>query len=218
MGGRRHKNTELSFTFEEGIMPSLYFFELDMSGRGYLRVAGVDEAGRGPLAGPVVAGCVILKPGQTIAGVNDSKKLTEKQRDTLCTTICSEALDFGVGVVEADEIDRINILQASKKAMLLAIEDLKSPPDYLLIDAMTLEINIPQKPLIKGDARSASIAAASILAKTTRDRIMLGYHKQYPEYGFDRHKGYGCKEHMDAIIKHGPCPIHRRSFRGVIVP
>lgn len=215
MAGPRHKNTELSFTFEEGIMPSLYFFELDMSGRGYLRVAGVDEAGRGPLAGPVVAGCVILKPGQTIEGVNDSKKLTERQRDTLCTTICSEALDFGVGIVEADEIDRINILQASKKAMLLAIEDLIHPPDYLLIDAMTLEINIPQKPLIKGDARSASIAAASIIAKTTRDRIMLGHHARYPQYGFDGHKGYGCKTHMEAIKKHGPCPIHRLSFKGV---
>ncbi len=215
MAGSRKKNTEFSFNFEEGIMPSLYFFELDMAGRGYFRVAGVDEAGRGPLAGPVVAGCVILKPGQTIEGVNDSKKLTEKQRDALCTAICSEALDFGVGVVEAEEIDRINILQASKKAMLLAIEDLKSPPDYLLIDAMTLEINIPQKPLIKGDARSASIAAASILAKTTRDRIMVGHHARYPEYGFAGHKGYGCKTHMQALKKHGPCPIHRLSFKGV---
>ena len=201
----------------EGAQPSLYFFENDLAAQGYVRVAGLDEAGRGPLAGPVVAGCVVLPSAFEIPGINDSKKLTEKKRDEFCRYLSNIAVDFGIGVVEADEIDRINILEATKKAMLLAIEDMKSPPDFMLIDALTLAINIPQKPLIKGDARSASIAAASILAKTTRDRIMLGYHQQFPEYGFDRHKGYGCKEHMDAIKKHGPCPIHRRSFRGVMV-
>src|SRR3990172_4565115 len=198
-----------SFTFGEGLAPSLYFFEDDLTRRGFMRVAGLDEAGRGPLAGPVVAGCVILRPGQRIPGVNDSKKLTEARRDLLVTAICAGACDFGVGIVEAGEIDRINILQAAKKAMLLAVEDLKGPPDYLLVDAMTKDINIPQNPLIKGDARSASIAAASILAKTTRDRIMVGYSRKYPEYGFEGHKGYGCKTHLDALRKHGPCPIHR---------
>lgn len=199
-------------------MPSLYFFETDLISRGFMLVAGLDEAGRGPLAGPVVAGCVVLKPGQVIPAVNDSKKLTAGQRDKLCTAICAGVHDFGIGIVDAAEIDRINILQAAKKAMLLAIEELKSPPDYLLVDAMTLDINIPQNPLIKGDARSASIAAASILAKTTRDRIMAGYHMEYPEYGFVEHKGYGCKTHLEALKKYGPCPIHRKSFRGVVNP
>jgi len=199
-------------------VPSLYFFEQDLAKLGYVLIAGVDEAGRGPLAGPVVAGCVILKPGQQIPGVNDSKKLTEKQRDLLCQVICSGAADFGVGIVDAGEIDRINILQAAKKAMLLAVQDLNNPPDYLLLDAMTIDMNIPQKSLIKGDARSASIAAGSILAKTTRDRIMLGYHSKYPEFGFDGHKGYGAKSHLDALRRHGPCPIHRLSFKGVVQP
>jgi len=209
------KEIQNSFVFGEGLTPSLYFFERDLAGRGYLLIAGVDEAGRGPLAGPVVAGCVILRQGQVIPGVNDSKKLTERQRDVLCRVICAESADFGVGVVEADEIDRINILQAAKKAMILAIKDLKTLPDYILADAVTLDINIPQKNLIKGDARSATIAAASILAKTTRDRIMVAHHERYPEFGFAGHKGYGCKSHMDAIKKHGPCPIHRMTFRGV---
>src|SRR5512135_577304 len=200
----------------EGAETSVYFFENEHTAQAYVRVAGLDEAGRGPLAGPVVAGCVALPPAFEIPVINDSKKLTEKKRDEFCRYLSNIAVDFGIGLVEADEIDRINILEATKKAMLLAIEDMRRPPDYLLIDALTLAINIPQKPLIKGDARSASIAAASILAKTTRDRIMLGYHQQYPEYGFDRHKGYGCNEHMDAIKRFGPCPIHRRSFRGVI--
>jgi ribonuclease HII len=202
----------------EGSEPSLYFFENDLISQGYVRVAGLDEAGRGPLAGPVVAASVVLPPSFEIPGINDSKKLTEKQRDLFCRYVCGIAADFGVGIVEADEIDSINILEATKKAMMLAIEDMMRPPDFLLIDALTLGINIPQKPLIKGDSRSASIAAASIIAKTTRDRIMLGYHQQYPGYGFGRHKGYGCKTHMDAIKKLGPCPIHRKSFRGVIIP
>ncbi|MGA2192910.1 MAG: ribonuclease HII [Nitrospirota bacterium] len=210
------KKRQEDFDFGEGLVPSLYFFETDLAKQGYILIGGVDEAGRGPLAGPVVAGCVVLKPGQRVPNVNDSKKLTENQRDVLCTIICAESQDFGVGIVEADEIDRVNIYQASKKAMLLAVEELKNPPDFLLIDAMTLEINIPQRPLIKGDARSASIAAASILAKTTRDRIMLWYDRQYPEYGFAGHKGYCCKQHFEALRKHGPSPIHRITFRGVL--
>jgi len=212
------KGHQGSFIFNEGegSTPSLYYFEGDFAARGYSRIAGLDEAGRGPLAGPVVAACVILRPELVIPGLNDSKKLTEARRDALCKRVCEASSDFGVGIVEAGEIDKINILQATKKAMLLAIEDLKHPPDYLLLDAITLDINLPQLPLIKGDARSASIAAASILAKVTRDRIMVGYHEKYPVYGFSGHKGYGCKAHMDAIKEHGPCPIHRRSFRGVL--
>ncbi|MBI5190698.1 MAG: ribonuclease HII [Nitrospirae bacterium] len=213
MSGKRQG----SFSFEngEGSSPSLYFFETDLHAQGYCLIAGVDEAGRGPLAGPVVAACVVLSPGQEIPGLNDSKKLTEAARDRLVVRICAEAADFGVGVVEADEIDSINILEATKKAMAQAIAELKTPPDYLLLDAVTLPLDIPQKPLIKGDARSASIAAASILAKTTRDRIMVGHHAKFPVYGFDRHKGYGCQSHMDAIKEHGACAIHRKSFRGV---
>ena len=210
------KHRQEGFNFGDGAEPSLYFFEEDLLRRGYMNVAGLDEAGRGPLAGPVVAACVVLAPGREIPGVNDSKKLTEAARDKLCREICGSVLDWGVGVVEAEEIDRINILEATKKAMLLAIEELREPPDYLLIDAVTLKVDIPQNPLIKGDARSASIAAASIIAKTTRDRIMLMHDAAYPEYGFKGHKGYGAKSHMDAIRKHGPCPIHRKTFRGVL--
>lgn len=213
MSGKRQGS--FSFDNGEGSSPSLYFFESGLAADGYCIVAGLDEAGRGPLAGPVVAACVVLRPGHEIPGLNDSKKLTEAARDRLVRRICSEAFDFGVGVVEADEVDRINILEATKKAMAQAVEELNAPPDYLLLDALTLPMNIPQKPLIKGDSRSASIAAASILAKTTRDRIMLGHHARYPVYGFDRHKGYGCRSHMDAIKVHGACPIHRMSFKGV---
>lgn len=204
------------FSEREGSLPSLYYFENDLASQGYRIVAGIDEAGRGPLAGPVVAACVVLPQGLEIPDIDDSKKLTEKKREILCGVICEKAADFGVGVVGPEEIDRINILEATKLAMRNAIDELKVAPDYLLIDALALDINLPQKPLVKGDARSASIAAASIIAKTTRDRIMLGLHAGYPEYGFDRHKGYGCRAHMDAIRKHGPCPVHRKSFRGVL--
>jgi ribonuclease HII len=210
-----HGKKQSGFDFGEGLVPSLYFFEKDLAKQGYLHIAGCDEAGRGPLAGPVVAGCVILKPGQVIPKVNDSKKLTETQRDTLCTQICAEAYDFGVGIVDAGEIDKINILQAAKKAMLLAVQDLKNPPDFILLDAMSIELDIPQRSVIKGDARSATIAAASIVAKTTRDRIMVRYDMEYPQYGFAGHKGYGCKTHLEALREHGPCPIHRLSFKGV---
>lgn len=212
------KGRQESFSFDEreGSTPSLYYFETGLASRGYSLVCGLDEAGRGPLAGPVVAACVILPPGLEIPGVDDSKKLTEKKRDNLCREICGKAHDFGVGIVGPAEIDRVNILEATKLAMIAAIDDLKARPDYLLIDAVSLAIDIPQNALIKGDSRSASIAAASIIAKTTRDRIMRGYHEKYPVYGFDGHKGYGAKSHMDAIKEHGPCPIHRRSFRGVL--
>jgi len=209
------KKAQKSFDFGEGDAPSLYFFERDLLARGVKLVCGIDEAGRGPLAGPVVAACVVLDPSIEIPGLNDSKKLTEKKRDTLCKAICEKALDFGVGIVEAEVIDRINILEATKIAMMLAIEDLNRPPEHLLIDALGLPVNIPQTPLIKGDARSASIAAASIVAKVTRDRIMVALDMEHPQYGFAGHKGYGAKSHMEAIKEHGPCPAHRKSFRGV---
>lgn len=179
----------------------------------YSYICGIDEAGRGPLAGPVVAGAVILPKDARILYINDSKKLSEKKREELFDVICSEALAYGIGVVSPERIDEINILQATYEAMRQAINKLDITPDILLNDAVTIpEINIRQVPIIKGDAKSMSIAAASILAKVTRDRMMLEYDAVYPEYGFARHKGYGTKQHTDALVKYGACPIHRRTF------
>ena len=180
---------------------------------GYEFVAGVDEAGRGPLAGPVAAGAVILPGDHDILYLNDSKKLSAKKRDMLFDQIKEEALAWSVGLVEPARIDEINILQATYEAMRLAVSQLKVKPTVLVNDAVTIPgISIPQVPVIKGDAKCISIAAASILAKVTRDRIMEEMDEKYPEYGFAKHKGYGTREHMDAIREHGPCPIHRRSF------
>ena len=179
----------------------------------YSYICGIDEAGRGPLAGPVVAGAVILPKDARILYINDSKKLSEKKREELFDVICSEALAYGIGVVPSERIDEINILQATYEAMREAINKLDITPDILLNDAVTIpEVNIRQVPIIKGDAKSMSIAAASILAKVTRDRMMLEYDAVYPEYGFARHKGYGTKQHTDALVKYGACPIHRRTF------
>jgi len=149
--------------------------------------------------------------------LNDSKKLTEKQRDDIAEELRATAVAFAVGEVEPDEIDRINILEATKLAMVKAIENLKPSADYLLIDALRLkQISIPQKPIIKGDSIAYSIAAASVIAKTYRDALMKTYDTQYPQYGFASHKGYGCKTHYDALREHGPCPLHRKTFRGVL--
>ena len=176
-------------------------------------VAGMDEAGRGPLAGPVVAAAVILDPEQPVYGVNDSKKLSEKRRAVLKPLIEAQAISFGIGIVDERTIDRINILEATKEAMQKAVTALDPAPELLLIDALTIpQIRIPQQGIIKGDAKSVSIAAASILAKETRDAIMRAYDEIYPQYGFAKHKGYGTKEHIEAIRAYGPCPIHRRSF------
>ena len=178
-----------------------------------LVIAGIDEAGRGPLAGPVAAGACILPADHDILYLNDSKKLSAKQRDMLFDQINEEALAGSVGLVDPARIDEINILQATYEAMRLAISQLKVPPTVLVNDAVTIPgIQIPQVPVIKGDAKCISIAAASVLAKVTRDRIMEEMDEKYPEYGFAKHKGYGTKEHMDAIREFGPCPIHRRSF------
>jgi ribonuclease HII len=179
----------------------------------YKAICGIDEAGRGPLAGPVVAGAVILVPDCEILYLNDSKKLSPKRREELFAEIQEKAVSWSVGIVDAGEIDRINILQATYEAMRKAIAGLKLVPDLLLNDAVVIpEVETEQVKIIKGDAKSVSIAAASILAKVTRDRMMEQYDALYPEYGFAKHKGYGTAAHMAALQKHGLCPIHRKTF------
>lgn len=180
---------------------------------GSVLIAGIDEAGRGPLAGPVAAGAVILPKDHDILYLNDSKKISAKKRDLLFDQIKEEAAAWSVGLVEPARIDEINILQATYEAMRLAIQGLKIRPGVLVNDAVTIPgTDLPQIPVIKGDAKCISVAAASILAKVTRDRIMEEMDALYPQYGFAKHKGYGTREHMDAIRTYGPCPIHRRSF------
>lgn len=179
----------------------------------HVLVCGLDEAGRGPLAGPVAAGAVILPRDCEILFLNDSKKLSEKRREELFEEIKEKAVAYGVGVVGADRIDEINILQATYEAMRLAISSLGAEPEVLLNDAVTIPgIKLPQVPIIKGDGKSVSIAAASIMAKVTRDHMMEEYDKLFPEYGFAKHKGYGTAAHIAALRELGPCPIHRRSF------
>ena len=181
--------------------------------RGYRYIAGVDEVGRGPLAGPVVAAAVVLPEDFNVVGVDDSKKLSEKKREELYDVIMEQALSVGVGIVSPERIDEINILQATYEAMREAVGKLSYRPDVLLNDAVIIpELTIPQEKIIKGDAKSLSIAAASVIAKVTRDRMMKAYHELFPEYGFEKHKGYGSKEHIEMIQKIGPCAIHRRSF------
>ena len=181
---------------------------------GCQRVAGLDEAGRGPLAGPVVAAIFVIKPGFNLEGLNDSKKLTPLQRERFYQVLTSGEWEYGVGVVQPEEIDRINIYQASRAAMFKALKMLKEPPDFLLVDALMVpETDIQQKAIIHGDALSISIAAASVIAKYKRDMMMVELDQQYPGYGFAKHKGYPTKEHYNALEKLGPSPIHRRSFR-----
>jgi len=176
-------------------------------------ICGIDEAGRGPLSGPVVAGAVILPKGCRILYVNDSKKLSEKKRSELYDIIMQEAISVGVGIISPARIDEINILQATYEAMREAIQKLTITPDILLNDAVTIpRIDIAQVPIIKGDAKSLTIGAASIIAKVTRDRMMIEYADIFPEYGFEKHKGYGTAAHIQALKEFGPCPIHRRSF------
>lgn len=188
-------------------------FENEGYEKGFTYIGGIDEAGRGPLAGPVVAAVVVFKPGTKIEGINDSKKLSEAKRDELFEIIKEEALDYGIGIVQKDEIDEYNILNATYMAMKKAVNCLKQKPDYLLVDAAHIpDVDIEQKSIIKGDSKSISIAAASIIAKVTRDSIMYEYDKMYPEYGFASHKGYGTDQHYKAIREHGITSIHRRSF------
>jgi len=193
------------------------FFYEDLARReGYAWIAGVDEAGRGPLAGPVVAGAVILPLGVELAGVTDSKKMNARAREQAFSGIHRAALTTGIGVVSHRYIDEFNILNASLEAMRRAVLALDPLPDFLLIDGISsVPISIPQRCLKKGDLISRSISAASVLAKVYRDRIMLRYHEMYPDYGFDKHKGYGTARHMEAIRQYGPSPVHRMTFRGV---
>jgi len=189
-------------------------FERNARERGYGNIAGIDEAGRGPLAGPVVAAAVILPPDYEHAEIRDSKKLSPRQRERLSTVIQREAVSIGIGVIEAPVIDAVNILQATLAAMKEAVLGLFPPPDYLLIDGLyRISLTVPQEAIVRGDARSVSIAAASIVAKVSRDRIMEMYHRQFPQYNFLRNKGYGTPEHREAIMKYGRCKIHRHSFR-----
>ncbi len=185
----------------------------------YTAICGIDEAGRGPLAGPVAAGAVILPKDCRILYLNDSKKLSPARRDALFDEIREKAVAFSVGISSPERIDEINILQATYEAMRKAVAGLSVTPDLLLNDAVTIpETGIRQVPIVKGDAKSVSIAAASILAKVTRDRMMEEYDAMWPEYGFAKHKGYGTAQHIAALKEYGPCPIHRRSFIGHFVP
>ena len=196
--------------------PNTLIFENTAYKNGYYRVAGIDEAGRGPLAGPVMAAAVILPAGLSIIGVDDSKKLSSDKREKLFDIIMKQALSVGVGIISPAEIDQINILQATRRAMLAAVLQLSTQPDYLLIDGIsTIDSEVPQKTIKKGDSLSLSIAAASIIAKVTRDRFMIEMDAKYPGYGFAGHKGYGSAAHMEAIRVLGPTPIHRMTFGGV---
>ena len=197
----------------------LWVFEKEAAAEGYGRIAGLDEAGRGPLAGPVVAAAVVLPAVFPPEDITDSKKLTAKKRDRLYDHIYANAASIGIGIVDALEIDRINIHNASLLSMSLAVENLRPVCDYLLIDGkFPIPYPLPQRAIPKGDALSLSIASASIVAKVTRDRLMLGYHAYYPQFGFDRHKGYPTRAHKEAIRAYGPCPIHRRSYRTFRTP
>lgn len=192
------------------------FFEEAARGCGFRLLAGLDEAGRGPLAGPVVAAAVILPRRNSLKGLHDSKLLTERQRERLYKEIVDRALGWAVGLATEQEIDTLNILEAARRAFVRAIEALSPQPDYLLLDAMRLpRMTIPQRSIVKGDRLSVSIAAASIIAKVSRDRLMLEYHQRYPQYQFHIHKGYPTPEHLKRLAHFGPCDGHRRSFRPV---
>ncbi|MCQ4725827.1 ribonuclease HII [Anaerotignum faecicola] len=198
---------------EQKRLDEMSVYENECYNNGCIYVAGIDEVGRGPLAGPVVTCAVILKKGARIEGVNDSKKLSKAKREELYEVIVKEALDYSIGVVSPAEIDEINILQATYKAMKISVDGLKIKPDFLLADAVTIpEISVKQKGIIKGDAKSISIAASSIVAKVTRDRMMEEYSVLYPEYDFENNVGYGSARHLEAIKKYGITPIHRRTF------
>lgn len=199
---------------EEARLVKLKELEKEFFDKGVSYIAGIDEAGRGPLAGPVVVAAVTLDPSSMIEGVNDSKKVSENKREKLYEIITKEAISYGVGIVYQDEIDEINILQATKKGLTMAIGQMEVRPNIIMVDALNGidTLGIPYKSIIKGDAKCYSIAAASIIAKVTRDRIMREWDKVYPEYGFSSHKGYGTAKHIAAIREYGPCPLHRRSF------
>jgi len=209
----RHDCQSPSFLAEER---DTFSFERELYAQGYRAVAGTDEVGRGPLAGPVVAACVILPQNCDFAQFKDSKKLTPTVREHLAAHLQEIGAVIGIGVVLEQEIDRLNILQASLLAMKQAMENMAGQPDFLLVDGkFQVPVALPQQALIKGDSRSASIAAASIVAKVTRDSLMRQYHLQYPQYSFHTNMGYPTADHRRALAIHGPCPLHRKSFSGV---
>ncbi len=199
-------------------MIDLYEYEKRLVASGYRYIVGTDEAGRGPMAGPlVVAACLLpLQFDHPIAGLNDSKKLTAKKREELYAIIQEEAIEYHIEIIDVDEVDRLNVYRASKWGMEKCIQKFQTPIDFVLSDAMPLNINLGYLSIIKGDAKSASIAAASILAKVTRDHIMIELDALYPQYGFRQHKGYVTKQHLQALNEFGVCPIHRRSFSPVM--
>jgi len=212
----RWQHTQQQKEAERHRLEKLFTYEYALARQGYKYIAGVDEAGRGPLAGPVVVGAVILPIGCYLPGLNDSKQLSRQQRERLDLAIREAAIAYNVAVVDAAVIDRLNIYQATVAGMYQAIKGLKVAPDAVLIDAVPLkQLTIKSQVLIGGDALSASIAAASILAKVTRDRLMEEMDRKYPQYGFARNVGYGTAEHLAALQRYGPCPIHRRSFAPV---
>ena len=199
---------------EQERLEKLKEIEKDLYSKGAKKICGIDEAGRGPLAGPVVVASVIMPEDSFIEGVNDSKKISEKKREKLYDEITQSAIAWGIGIIDQKEIDEINILNATKKGLTTALNELTQRPDIILVDALTGidTLGIPYQSIIKGDAKSYSIAAASIIAKVTRDRIMKQWDEIYPEYGFERHKGYGTKAHIEVIKNNGICPIHRKTF------
>ena len=219
MGVSGHKNDRLKGIDTDSI--HMFYYERSLFAKGIKIIAGIDEAGRGPLAGPVVAAAVILPFNwylkglpENLLGLNDSKQLSEEKRENFFKEICgNKEIIYGVGIVEPHEIDTINILNATIKAMLLAIKKLPAIPEHVLVDGNRgIPVELPQTTIVKGDAKSFSIAAASVIAKVTRDKIMREYDKKYPQYGFSSHKGYGTPEHLEAIRRYGACPIHRKSF------
>ena len=191
---------------------NLYEYETELYNKGLNFIAGVDEVGRGPLVGPVVSACVILPKDFIPEGLNDSKKLSEKQRDKFFTIIKDNAIAIGIGIVGPEEIDELNIYQASKKSMMIAIDNCNHKIDHVLVDAMKLDIDIPTTPIIKGDAKSISIAAASVIAKVTRDAMLYELDKEYPMYGYKDHKGYPTKKHIEAIEKYGLIEGYRKTY------
>ena len=204
---------------EEQRLINLKQYECELRSKGYKYICGIDEAGRGPLAGPVVVASVIMPENSMIEGVNDSKKVSEKKREKLYDLILSEAISYGVGIIGQDEIDEINILNATKKGLTISLQELTQKPDLIIVDALNNidTLGTKYESIIKGDAKCYSIGAASIIAKVTRDRIMREWDNIYPQYGFAQHKGYGTKMHMEAIREYGLTPIHRKSFTKNIV-
>lgn len=203
---------------EDVRLETMLRYEKELYQKGYQAIAGIDEVGRGPLAGPVVTACVILPKDCKIRHLNDSKKIPKQHHEEIYEEVLARALGVGIGIVDNDTIDRVNIYEATKLGMLQAIEQMKgevTKPDYLLIDAMQLDTPIPQLSLIKGDANSLSIAAASIVAKVTRDHMMAEYAKEYPGYAFDKNVGYGTKDHLAGLKQYGVTPIHRKSFEPI---